>query len=476
MLFLFYVHVFYSFLFLQLVIIKRLLMMPRIQTNSSTPETRRRELLLLKSTVHNEKIEEIMEINSHNQQTVFYGKQLFQSDDYIGESLVTIPPIYRTSAKLLINNDRIDNYADPSVSGKRSNDHIKKRLSPAIYDIKLVPNDDDDDNEKDQAHYISCFALTPNYNYYDYRRRRTSSLPNSTITLEGSITKKLSNPRCSSLNSLNSWQNNPYKIISLFGRQYNCQPICEFNRTKVLLSSSTHIDVYNIETGQCDEKLCFESANVNYIAVCYNKYKNELLVSSTSNLYIYNLDTLKVKFDIILPGYPFNLDHNNQIRYLSCNMSSIYHGYFSFTSIGTSTILSRLSQYGFKHVCDLEFDDGTMHGLHAFECYIGIVIRYGRYSSKQSEDYCLYVYDSLLDRQYYMIDLNDVGCITGLTGYERTLDWIICDNKKQRILFVNQESTEYVQYKESLNQCLVLDEAKYLVAWLKNRILVYTIE
>ncbi|CAF5090070.1 unnamed protein product, partial [Rotaria magnacalcarata] len=123
---------------------------------------------------------------------------------------------------------------------------------------------------------------------------------------------------------------------------------------------------------------------------------------------------------------------------------------------------------GFKHVCDLEFDDGTMHGLHAFENYIGVVIRYGRYSSKQHEEYSLYVYDSLLDRQFYMIDLNDIGCITCLTGYERTLDWILCDFKKQRIIFVNQESTEFVQFNEKINQCKILDESNYLVIWLAD--------
>ncbi|CAF3996059.1 unnamed protein product [Rotaria magnacalcarata] len=389
--------------------------------------------------------------------------------------MTTIPPMYRTSAKLLINGNQIKNDANVSTTTENSNDNEKKSLSPNIYHIELPSSDD----EKSTPHYVSCLNIKPNYqyNYYDYRRRRrTSSLPSSTIIFDLAIQRKISNHRSSSLNSLTRWQNNPYKIISLFNRQYHCQPISEFDGNRILLANSTHIDIYNLETGQCDENLRFQSPNINYIATCYNKYKNELLVASTSNLYIYDFQKSKVKYDIILPGYPFSLDHNHRIRYLACNMSSIYHGYFSFTSTCTSTVLSRLSQYGFKHVCDLEFDDGTMHGLHAFENYIGVVIRYGRYSSKQHEEYSLYVYDSLLDRQFYMIDLNDIGCITCLTGYERTLDWILCDFKKQRIIFVNQESTEFVQFNEKINQCKILDESNYLVIWLADRIFIYTIE
>jgi hypothetical protein len=117
-----------------------------------------------------------------------------------------------------------------------------------------------------------------------------------------------------------------------------------------------------------------------------------------------------------------------------------------------------------------------MHGLHAFEKYIGIVIRYGRYSSKQNEDYCLYIYDSLLENIYYHLDLKDIGCITGLTGYERTLDWILCDYKKQRMIFVNQESIEYVQYNENIYQCIMLNQSNYFLVWLTNRILIYNME
>ncbi|CAF4223255.1 unnamed protein product, partial [Rotaria magnacalcarata] len=115
------------------------------------------------------------------------------------------------------------------------------------------------------------------------RRRRTSSLPSSTIIFDLAIQRKISNHRSSSLNSLTRWQNNPYKIISLFNRQYHCQPISEFDGNRILLANSTHIDIYNLETGQCDENLRFQSPNINYIATCYNKYKNELLVASTSN-------------------------------------------------------------------------------------------------------------------------------------------------------------------------------------------------
>ena len=239
---------------------------------------------------------------------------------------------------------------------------------------------------------------------------------------------------------------------------------------------TTQIDVYDISTGLCEEKIAFQSSIINYIAVCYNQSKNELLVSSTSDLYVYNLFERKVVYEIRLPGFPFSLDHNNQIRYLACNSSSIYHGYFSFTSTCTSTVLSRLSQFGLKHVCDLEFDDGTMHGLHALEKFIGIVIRYGRYSSRRNEDYCLYIYDSLLENIYYHLDLNDVGCITCLTGYERTLDWILCDYQKQRLIFINQESVEYVQYNEDIHQCLMLNQSNSFLVWLTNRILIYHME
>ncbi|CAF1024809.1 unnamed protein product [Rotaria sordida] len=465
--------------------------MPRIQTNSSTPETRRRELLLLKSSSINGKIKIAFEEakliirNSSeydNKQYLSYAKQFIQSDhqklNNLFESTTIIQPINYTQAILLSNDNEINNYAYIStIMEKFDNQNKTLSTSSSTYHVELASSDDDDD-EKCQSHFVTCLDIKPNYTfkYNDCHRRRTSSLPSSTIIFDLSIPIKVNNNRCSSLNNLTLWQNNPQKIIDLFNRQYYCQPITKFYNNKIFLANSTHIDIYNIETGQCNEKICFQSSNINYIGICYNKYKNDLLVASTSNLYIYNLRECKVKYEIHLPGFPFNLDHNNHIRYLACNSSSIYHGYFSFTSTCTSTVLSRLSQYEFKHVCDLEFDDGTMHGLHAFENYIGIVICYGRYTSKHYEDYCLYIYDSSLDKEYYHIDLNDIGCITCLTGYERTLDWILCDYKKQRILFVNQESIEYVQYNEHIQQCILLNESNYFIVWLSNRLFIYTIE
>ncbi|CAF2740933.1 unnamed protein product [Rotaria sp. Silwood2] len=463
--------------------------MPRIRTNSSTPETRRRQLLLLKSSTIDGKIKtafdeaKLIVRNSKeydNKQSLSYAQQFIQSDNQelnnLFESTTIILPINSTNAILLSNDNEVKYYAHISTIVEKFDDQNKTLSSSTVYHVELASSDDDD--EEYQSHFITCLNIKPNYkfSYRDHHRRRTSSLPSSTIIFELSIPKKVNNNRSSSLNNLTLWQNNPQKIIHLFDRQYYCQPITKFYDNKILLANSTHIDIYNIETEQCDEKICFQSSNINYIGLCYNKYKNELLVASTSNLYIYNLRECKVKYEIHLPGFPFSLDHNNQIRYLVCNSSSIYHGYFSFTSTCTSTVLSRLSQYEFKHVCDLEFDDGTMHGLHAFENYIGIVIRYGCYSSKHYEDYCLYVYDSLLDKEYYHIDLNNIGCITCLTGYERTSDWILCDYKKQRILFVNQESIEYVQYNECIKQCVLLDESNYLIVWFLNRLFVYTIE
>ncbi|CAF3352571.1 unnamed protein product [Rotaria sp. Silwood1] len=465
--------------------------MPRIRTNSSTPETRRRELLLLKSSSINGKIKtavdeaKLIVRNSKeydNKQSLSYAEQLLLSDkqelNNLFETTTIIPPINCTNAILFSNENEVQYYAYVSTITEKLEDRTKTLSSPIIYHVELASSDDEgDDDEQCQLRFVTCLNIKPNYrfSYRDHHRRRTSSLPSSTIIFELSIPKKVNNNRSSSLNNLTLWQNNPQKIIYLFDRQYYCQPITKFYDNKILLANSTHVDIYNIETEQCDEKICFQSSNINYIGICYNKYKNELLVASTSSLYVYNLRQCKVKYEILLPGFPFSLDHNNQIRYLVCNSSSIYHGYFSFTSTCTSTVLSRLSQYEFRHVCDLEFDDGTMHGLHAFENYIGIVICYGRYSSKHYEDYCLYVYDSLLDKEYYHIDLNNIGCISGLTGYERTLDWILCDYKKQRILFVNQESIEYVQYNECIKQCILLDESNYFIVWLSNRLFIYTI-
>jgi len=458
------------------------LLMPRIRTTSSTPETRRRELLLLKSSSIDGRIKLAFEeakvvvrksIEDEYKSRLSYAEEYIHSDLF--ECTTIFPPLHRVSATLLFNNDEDDvNYhARVSSTIEGFLDANKTLSSSSSYHVELPSSDDDGER---QSHFISCLNIEPNYTFSSPRRRRTSSLPNSTIIYDLSNSTKITNHRSSSLINLTLWQNNPQKIIYLFNRKYHCQPISKYSDNKFLLSNSTHIDIYNIQTGICDEKISFKSSNINYIALCYNKYKNQLLIASTLDLYIYNLNEHKVIYEIRLPGFPFSLDHNNQIRYLVCNSSSIYHGYFSFTSTCTSTVLSRLSQFELKHVCDLEFDDGTMHGLHAFEKYIGIVIRYGRYSSKTNEDYCLYIYDSLLDNIYYHIDLNDIGCITCLTGYERTLDWILCDYKKQRMIFVNQESVEYVQYNENINQCIMLNESNYLVVWLTNRIFIYKVE
>jgi len=455
--------------------------MPRIRTSGSTPETRRRELLLLKASSIDGRIKLAFEeaklvvrnsFESDFKQRLSYAEELIHSDLF--EYSIMFPPIHRASATILFNanDNEVQHHARISSTVEGLIDPSKTLSSSSIYHVELAASDSDD--EEYQPHFISCFNLEPNYKFYSpCRRRRTSSLPSSTIIFNLS---NIPNHRSSSLINLTLWQNNPQKILDLFNRKYHFQPISTFLDDQFLLANSTQIDIYNISTGLCEEKISFQSPHVNYIGVCYNKYKNELLVASTLELYIYNLLEHKVLYEIRLPGFPFSLDHNNQIRYLACNSSSIYHGYFSFTPTCTSTVLSRLSQFQLKHVCDIEFDDGTMHGLHAFEKYIGIVIRYGRYSSKQNEDYCLYIYDSLLENIYYHLDLKDIGCITGLTGYERTLDWILCDYKKQRMIFVNQESIEYVQYNENIYQCIMLNQSNYFLVWLTNRILIYNME
>lgn len=450
--------------------------MPRIKTSGSTPETRRRELLLLKSSSIDGRIKLAFEeaknvvrksFESEFKTRLSYAEELIFSD--IFECSTIFPPLHRVSATVLFTSDENDNAKNYArVSSITEENSIIS--SSSLYHVELASSD----NEEYHPHFISCFNIEPNYTFSSTRRRRTSSLPSSPIVID--LNPTINQQRCTSLNNLLLWQNNPQKVIYLFDRIYHCQPISKYSNNKFLLSTSTHIDIYNVQTGICDEKISFQSSNINAIALCYNQIKNQLLIASILDLYIYNLEEHKISYQIRLPGFPFSLDHNNQIRYLTCNTSSIYHGYFSYTSICTSTVLSRLSQYEFKHICDLEFDDGTMHGLHAFEKYIGIIIRYGRYSSKKSEDYCLYVYDSLLDNLYYYIDLNDIGCITSLTGYERTLDWILCDYKKQRIIFVNQESIEYVEYNDNIYQCMMLNESNSLIVWLANRIFIYTME
>jgi hypothetical protein len=457
--------------------------MPRIRTSGSTPETRRRELLLLKSSSIDGRIKLAFEeaklvvrnsLESDVKQRLSYAEELIHSDLF--EYSIMFPPIHRASATILFNTDdnEVEHHVRVSSTVEGLIDPSKTLSSSSIYHVELAASDNED--EECQPHFITCLNLEPNYAFFSPRRRRTSSLPSSTIIFNLSNSSKITNHRSSSLVNLTLWQNHPHKILHLFNRKYHFQPISNFLDDQFLLANSTQIDVYTISSGLCEEKISFQSSNINYIGICYNKSKNELLIASTLELYVYNLLERKVIYEIRLPGFPFSLDHNNQIRYLACNSSSIYHGYFSFTSTCTSTVLSRLSQFQFKHVCDLEFDDGTMHGLHAFEKYIGIVIRYGRYSSKQNEDYCLYIYDSLLENIYYHLDLKNIGCITGLTGYERTLDWILCDYQKQRIIFINQESVEYVQFNENIHQCIMLNQSNYFLVWLTNRMLIYNME
>ena len=392
--------------------------MPRIRTTSSTPETRRRELLLSKSSSIEKKI-----------QSAF--------DD----------------AKTVVRKS----------FDEQEQHHLSS--SSSIYHVRLVSDEDD------SPHFITCVNIEPNPSIIPLRRR-TSSLPSSTIIVN--LSKP--NEHYSSLIDLTNWQDHPEKIIDLFNREYHLQPMISFDDQRFLLSNSKQIDVYDIKTGLCDEQICFQSPTMNYIALCYNTFRDELLVASTNDLYVYQVEQRIIRYQLRLPGYPFHLDHNRRIRYLTCNSSSIYHGYFSFNSSCTSTILSRLSQYEFKHISDLEFDDGTLHGLHALERYIGIVIRYGRYSSKQREEYSLYIYDSSLNEQYYHLDLKDIGYISSLTGYERTLDWILCDSKGQRLIFVNEESIEYVQYDEEICQCIIWEKWNLFAVWLSNRILLYSME
>ncbi|UJR26361.1 hypothetical protein I4U23_007694 [Adineta vaga] len=470
--------------------------MPRIRTHSSTPESRRRELLLLKSSSINGRIKSALNeaknvvrksVQFDTRERLSYATYLhqcdiFECDEFIEDTTI-LPPIHRATTILLFNDNEEKHHARISSTTFEFLDQTKQKLSTtsssSVYHVELALSDDEGDKTDGtkRAHYITCCNIEPDYTFLYRGRRRTSSLPSTTITFDLSVPIKQNNTnRSSSLLNLTSWQNNPQKVINLLNFPYHCQPISKFETNKFLLATSTHVDIYNIQTGLWEKKLCLQSTTINYIAVCYNQSKDELLIASTTDLYIYNLIKCKLIHEQRLQGCPFNLDHNHQIRFLTCNLSSIYHGYFTYTSTKTSAVLARLSQFGLKLVSDLEFDDATMHGLHAFENYIGIVVRYGRYSSKQHEDYCLYVYDSLLENQFYHVDLNDIGCITCLSGHERTLDWILCDSTKQRLLFVNQESIEYIQYDEKIQQCMILNESNLFIVWLRNRMLIYPIE
>ena len=447
--------------------------MPRIHTSSSTPETRRRELLLLKSSSIDGRIQ-----SAFDEAKVVVRKSI-EDEEKLRLSAEQKEKLAQSHARVM--SDEIDDLVYHHTSGSSMGDEsmgqtkLSSASSSSIYHVQLAADDEDDD----QPHFITCVNIEPNYTFIpitQLHRRRTSSLPSSSIVVHLCQPTLETNHRSASLVDLTKWQNHPQRVIDLFDRQYHSQPIAKLDDHRFLLASSTQIDIYHIETGQCNEKICFQSSSMNYIGLCYNQWKDELLAASTTDLYIYDLPRRAVHYQIRLPGFPFNLDSNHHIRYLACNSSSIYHGYFSFTSTGTSTVLSRLSQYQLQHVCDLEFDDGTLHGLHAFEQYVGIIIRYGRYSSKRNEEYSLYIYDSPLNEQYYHLDLKDIGYISCLTGYERTLDWILCDTKKQRLIFVNQESIEYVQYDEPLQQCVMFDEWNYFAVWVNHRILFYAVE
>lgn len=408
--------------------------MPRIRTSSSTPETRRREFLLSKSSSIHAKVQSAL-------------------DD--------AKQVVRTSLENEENSDPIPEQ------------HLSS--SSSIYHVRLVSDEEDDEEIGKSPHFITCMNIEPKMTLRS--RRRTSSLPSSTIVVNLSKPLEESKPQSSSLiDFTTSWQNNPQQKIYLFDRQYHFQPMVPFDDRRFLLSNAKQIDIYHIDTGLCNEQICFQSPTMNYIGLCYNLYRDELLVASNTDLYVYQVEQRTIRYQIRLPGYPFHLDHNRHIRYLSCNSSSIYHGYFSFNSSCTSTILSRLSQYELKHISDLEFDDGTLHGLHALEHYVGIVIRYGRYSSKNREDYSLYIYDASLDDQYFYLDLKEIGYISSLTGYERTLDWILCDSKGHRLIFVNEESIEYVQYDEEIHQCMIWEKSNLFAVWLENRIYLYPMD
>ena len=459
--------------------------MPHIRTSGSTPETRRRELLILKSSSIDGRIRSAVEEaknvvrnsvqgQSSEAKRLSFAEERLHTDLY--ESVSTFPPIHRVSATILF--DKLDeNLQDHLRVSSIAEEIINLSRTLSIYEVELVKSDNDDDDEDDDGEnnrrrFVSYISFEANTSIRS-DHCRTNSLLSSPVIFD------LANPmsrRSSSLVQATVWQNHPQKILLLFDRVYHYQSLSPFLANEFLLSNSTHIDIYNIRTGLCEEQICFQSPNVNYIALCYNQFKNQLLVASTLNLYIYDLFEHKVLYEIRLPGFPFHLDTNPQLRYLACNSSSIYHGYFSFTATCTSTILSRLSQFEYKHVCDLEFDDGTMHGLHATEKLVGIVIRYGRYSSRRSEDYCLYIYDYKLDQIIHSFDLNNIGFLTSLTCYERTLDWICCDYEKQRLIFINQESIEYIQFHESIHQCTMLNDSNMLLVWLTNRIFVYTID
>ncbi|CAF4323396.1 unnamed protein product, partial [Rotaria sp. Silwood2] len=174
--------------------------MPRIRTNSSTPETRRRQLLLLKSSTIDGKIKtafdeaKLIVRNSKeydNKQSLSYAQQFIQSDNQelnnLFESTTIIPPINSTNAILLSNDNEVKYYAHISTIVEKFDDQNKTLSSSTVYHVELASSDDDD--EEYQSHFITCLNIKPNYkfSYRDHHRRRTSSLPSSTIIFELSI-------------------------------------------------------------------------------------------------------------------------------------------------------------------------------------------------------------------------------------------------------------------------------------------------
>jgi len=244
--------------------------MPRIRTSSSTPETRRRELILLKSSSIDGRIKLALDeaktvvrnsIQYDNQQRLSYAEQftqcdILESNDVI-ECTTILPPIHRVSTTLLSINDDDKHHARISSTIEGFVDQNKLlSSSSSMYHVELASSDEDDGQYR--PHFITCFNIEPNYTFIHTGRRRTSSLPSSSIILNLSNSSTMDNHRSSSLVNLTLWQNNPQKIINLFDRQYHCQPISKFYENKFLLANSTHIDVYNIQTGLCEEKICFQ--------------------------------------------------------------------------------------------------------------------------------------------------------------------------------------------------------------------------
>ena len=222
----------------------KVLSMPRIRTSSSTPETRRRELLLLKSSSIDGRIKLAVEeaklvvrnsFESESKQRLSYAEEKIHSDFF--ECSTIFPPIHRASATILFdtNGEEIQHRARVSSTIEGLINPSQTLSSSSIYHVELVESDEDE-GEPRQARFISCLNLEPNYIYFS-RRRRTSSLPNSTITIDLSNSIKIEDHRSSSLIDLTLWQEHPQKILPLFNRKYHFQPISNFTDEKFLLAN-----------------------------------------------------------------------------------------------------------------------------------------------------------------------------------------------------------------------------------------------